>query len=206
MTASRRLFEACCLTIVGGGREASSVWGRGTQSILRARGPSRTWSCGPSTSPLDSMPEFAARSDRGGSLRLADRLMRDHVRLGILGALTASFVISVGAAQPVPIRLRPATSESSAMAAIESSFAHGPASEGHVRTFQMLDDTIALAFVETWPPRWSGLFLVNVATREISQVITPLGQVSASARDLSGNVWTIVKGESDVPDYIEHNY
>src|SRR5579863_1903254 len=63
MTASRRLFEACCLTIVGGGREASSVWGRGTQSILRARGPCRAWSCGPSTSPLGSAVSAFAYTD-----------------------------------------------------------------------------------------------------------------------------------------------
>src|SRR5579864_5529494 len=47
------MFLGRLLTIVGGGREASSVWGRGTQSILRARGRWLAWSCGPSTSPLD---------------------------------------------------------------------------------------------------------------------------------------------------------
>src|SRR5215472_2645384 len=43
----------CQLTIVGGGREAPVVCGRGTLSILRARGRWLAWSRGPSTSPLD---------------------------------------------------------------------------------------------------------------------------------------------------------
>ena len=53
MTA--HLGSQCRLTIVGGGRDAWSVWGRGTQSTLRARGPCQTWSSGPSTSPLGVM-------------------------------------------------------------------------------------------------------------------------------------------------------
>jgi hypothetical protein len=43
----------CLLTIVGGGREAWSVWGRGTREKVWARGPYPAWSAGPSTSPLD---------------------------------------------------------------------------------------------------------------------------------------------------------
>jgi len=38
-----------------------SVLGRGTQSILRARGPCRAWSCGPSTSPLAAMSRTSTR-------------------------------------------------------------------------------------------------------------------------------------------------
>ena len=50
----------CCpLTIVGGGRDALVVGRGGTQSILRARGPCRTWSAGPSTSPLAVMARLA---------------------------------------------------------------------------------------------------------------------------------------------------
>jgi hypothetical protein len=41
--------------IVGGGREAWSAWGRGSQEKLWARGPCRAWSSGPSTSPLGIM-------------------------------------------------------------------------------------------------------------------------------------------------------
>jgi len=44
--------NACALTIVGGGREAWSVWGRGTREKVWARGALDTWSRGPSTSPL----------------------------------------------------------------------------------------------------------------------------------------------------------
>jgi hypothetical protein len=45
--------DGCLLTIVGGGREAWVVCGRGTQSILRARGRWLAWVPGPSASPLD---------------------------------------------------------------------------------------------------------------------------------------------------------
>src|ERR1700730_11053239 len=45
--------QACALTIVGGGREAWSVWRRGSREKLCARGACPAWSCGPSTSPLD---------------------------------------------------------------------------------------------------------------------------------------------------------
>ena len=41
------------LTIVGGGRDAWSVWRRGSRERLWARGACPAWSCGPSTSPLD---------------------------------------------------------------------------------------------------------------------------------------------------------
>src|SRR6267154_1733093 len=46
------------LTIVGGGREAWSVWRRGRLGTVCARGACPTWSSGPSTSPLDSGPGF----------------------------------------------------------------------------------------------------------------------------------------------------
>ena len=42
-------------TIVEGGREAWSVWGRGSRERLWARGPCPAWVPGPSTSPLDSV-------------------------------------------------------------------------------------------------------------------------------------------------------
>src|SRR5579862_3271598 len=61
---------ACALTIVGGGREAWVVCGRGTQSILRARGRWLAWSSGPSTSPLD-VPV---------SLSQDETLLRDRLR------------------------------------------------------------------------------------------------------------------------------
>jgi len=49
------------LTIVGGVREASSVWGRGTREKLWARGPCPTWVPGPSTSPLEVTNRARAR-------------------------------------------------------------------------------------------------------------------------------------------------
>jgi hypothetical protein len=45
----------CRLTIVGGVREEWSVWRRGSQEKLWARGACPAWSSGPSTSPLDGM-------------------------------------------------------------------------------------------------------------------------------------------------------
>ena len=42
----------CRLTIVGGGREAWSVWRRAARERLWARGACQPWSSGPSTSPL----------------------------------------------------------------------------------------------------------------------------------------------------------
>src|SRR5215472_15833202 len=58
------LPSLCCrLTIVGGGRDAWSVWARGTQSILRARGPWLAWSSGPSTSPLGGPCSMSAPTD-----------------------------------------------------------------------------------------------------------------------------------------------
>lgn len=112
--------------------------------------------------------------------------------------------VGTGCATPVPaitIHLRPASSEPTLTASIAKAF-----DEGYVRTFQLLDDQIALAFVETWPPKWSGLFLVNLKTHKASEPIAPLGEMAESGRDLSGNVWTIVKGENDAPGYIAHGY
>src|SRR5205807_4648920 len=44
----------CCpLTIVGGAREARSVWHRGRLGTVCARGAHPAWSSGPSTSPLE---------------------------------------------------------------------------------------------------------------------------------------------------------
>ena len=45
----------CALTIVGGVREAWSVWRRGRLGTVCARVACPAWSSGPSTSPLDSM-------------------------------------------------------------------------------------------------------------------------------------------------------
>src|SRR5213080_1656245 len=43
----------CRLTIVGGVREAWSVWRRGRLGTVCARGAHPAWSSGPSTSPLE---------------------------------------------------------------------------------------------------------------------------------------------------------
>ena len=53
--ARRHRCLVCRLIIVGGGREAWSVWGRGSQERLWARGPCPTWVPGPSTSPLEAV-------------------------------------------------------------------------------------------------------------------------------------------------------
>jgi hypothetical protein len=63
-------FLCCCpLTIVGGGREAWSVWRRGSREKVWARGACPTWVPGPSTSPLDAMS--AAEEAPVRRLRLA---------------------------------------------------------------------------------------------------------------------------------------
>ena len=98
------------------------------------------------------------------------------------------------AVSSLTVKLQPANSAPVIAASIERAV-----TGGHVRSFQMLDDKIALAFVAIEIPRWSGLFLVDLQTRKISDVITPLGEVSDSGRDSSGNTWTIVKGEYDAP-------
>ena len=64
------------LTIVGGGRDAWSVWGRGTQERLWARGPCQTWSSGPSTSPL------------------ADMALASVKRLSLVGAVGTSVLVA----------------------------------------------------------------------------------------------------------------
>jgi hypothetical protein len=48
--------RTCALTIVGGGREARSVWRRGSGERLWARGACPAWLSGPSTSPLEVGP------------------------------------------------------------------------------------------------------------------------------------------------------
>src|SRR5213080_3448326 len=51
----------CRLTIVGGVREAWSVWRRGRVGTVCARGACPAWSSGPSTSPLGAMTAMTTR-------------------------------------------------------------------------------------------------------------------------------------------------
>src|SRR5204862_6806089 len=54
----RSQCQRCLLTIVGGVREAWSIWRRGRLGTVCARGDHAAWSCGPSTSPLERKPCF----------------------------------------------------------------------------------------------------------------------------------------------------
>src|SRR6266513_4822213 len=54
----RSQCQRCLLTIVGGVREAWSIWRRGRLGTVCARGAHAAWSCGPSTSPLGGSSQW----------------------------------------------------------------------------------------------------------------------------------------------------
>jgi hypothetical protein len=93
------------LTIAGAGRERWSVWARGAQSTLRARGPLRTWSAGRSASPLEVTLGIDAASGCEGLFgRRCERTRPPWTRWQ--GGEASSFGTSGCASGPAPLQVK----------------------------------------------------------------------------------------------------
>src|SRR5712671_2755306 len=97
--------QAWLLTIVGGGREAWSVWRLGRLGTVCARGAHPAWSSGPSTSPLDVTGHafssaVPGNTPRRGSAAAGSRLLLSLVvcagRSDSLGSVPRTFLIIRG--------------------------------------------------------------------------------------------------------------